>query len=196
MSLVTEEATPAHWTSLAALMAEASRGCFCRWWHFGGDDNAWQARCNLQPGENRSELEAALTTASDEARGVVALDGSKVVGWLKLCPASGMSKLLTRRPYKRMACFGGDRSGVLVVGCMLVHPDARRNGVAGALVKGAVQVARLHGARAVEATPRRSVEPLRDEELWTGPPSVLSGAGFVVVAGPDAYPVMRLEFEP
>jgi GNAT superfamily N-acetyltransferase len=182
-----------HRDGLLALMQHASAGCHCRFWHFEGADLAWQERCNVHPQQNRAELEAALGAGSPEARGVVAVADGEVVGWLKLAPAEAMTKLTRRRLYRSLPVFRGDRNGVWIVGCLLVRPDFRRRGVAGALVAGAIPAARELGARALEALPRRSAEPLRDDELWLGPPAVFERLGFVRVDGPDPYPVLRLE---
>src|SRR5207237_901423 len=76
-------AGPAHSPGLAALFAASHSTCYCRYWHFEGDKNAWLERCALAPDENRTELDRALQTGSDEARGLVALVGSELVGWLK-----------------------------------------------------------------------------------------------------------------
>jgi GNAT superfamily N-acetyltransferase len=198
MSWISEEARAEHTDGLATLFGRASNGCFCRWWHFSGDDYAWQARCNLEPDLNRAEQVEAVAASRDDATGIVALDAStaELVGWLKLCPAPVIPKLYGRRVYRSLSCFDGDRSSVLVVGCMLVAPELRRRGVATVLIRGALDAARRRGARAVEALPRHSSEPLRDDELWTGPVSTFLAAGFVRVDGPDPYPVLRHELAP
>ena len=54
-----------------ALFDASNSTCFCRYWHFGGDKNAWLERCYVATGENRGELSEALAARSDEARGVV-----------------------------------------------------------------------------------------------------------------------------
>ncbi|HZO15712.1 MAG TPA: GNAT family N-acetyltransferase [Polyangiaceae bacterium] len=178
---------------LLALMREASAGCYCRFWHFSGDDNAWQARCNRDASVNRSELEEALRTGHAEARGLVALLDGEVVGWLKLAPASSMEKIRTRRLYRTLPCFATPRAGVYVIGCVLVRPDARRQGVARALIAASVDAVRAWGGRALEALPRVASSATRDDELWTGPLQPFLEAGFVQVDGPDAYPVLRFE---
>jgi GNAT superfamily N-acetyltransferase len=183
-------AGPEHAGGVGDLLALASRGCFCRWWHFEGDDLSWQGRCNLEPEANRVELEAALEARAPEAAGIVAID-EQVVGWLKLSPAAQMQKLLGRRLYRSLDCFGGDRSRTLVVGCVVVHPARRRAGTARALLAGAIDHARRIGAAAIEAMPRCSPEALRDDELWMGPAILFEEQGFERVDGPDAYPVLR-----
>jgi hypothetical protein len=50
---------------------------------------------------------------------------------------------------------------------------------------------RAWGGRSIEAYPRRSQEPLHDEEVWMGTPALYTACGFVEVAGEGQYPVMR-----
>ena len=187
---------PEHHAGLRSLLGDVSNGCHCRWWHFEGEDYDWTARCNLEPERNAEAMSEALQTESPTAAGVVALAGDEVVGWLKLAPAAAMTKLRRRRVYRTLDCFDGDRSGVLVVGCVVVAPTHRRRGVARSMLRTAIEHARHRGATAVEATPRRAQHVVRDEELWMGPPTIFDEAGFVRVDdGPDAYPVLRLALE-
>jgi GNAT superfamily N-acetyltransferase len=110
---------------------------------------------------------------------------------MKVAPATAVAKAYERRLYKGLPCFAGDRTGVYLIGCALVHPGHRRRGVATALVAGAVKLAPAWGARALEALPRRPKEPVGDEELWTGPVSAFTTNGFVEVNAFEPYPVLR-----
>jgi len=187
-----EAAGPEHAAGLVALFEAAGSPCYCRFWHFSGNNNAWLLRCATAPGDNRAELEAALAAGDDEARGVVAVAGAGlVVGWLKAAPAAVMHKAYDRRLYRSLPCFSGDRDGVFLLGCTLVHPQHRHRGVARALVAGAVQLSPSWGARVLEALPRRPHEPVSDEELWTGPIGAFTEAGFVEVSDFEPYPVLR-----
>ncbi len=193
MSRLVVTAGPEHEQGLVALFRETGSPCFCRFWHFDGTNNAWLARCADAPDQNRDELVAALREGSDEARGVVAIDDGEIVGWTKVAPAASVPKLYARKLYKSLPCFEGDRSGVYVIGCLLVHQRFRHRGVATALVEGAVRIATTWSARAIEAFPRRPKEPVGDEELWTGPMSAFTANGFVVVNDFEPYPVLRRE---
>lgn len=187
-------AGPAHLAGLCALFEAAGSPCYCRYFHFEGPVNEWLERCAVRKDENRAELEAALLAGSDEARGVVALGPggpADVIGWLKVAPAAAVQKAYDKRLYKGLPCFSGDRAGVFLIGCALVHPAHRRKGVASALVAGAVRIAPLWGARALEALPRRPREPVSDEELWTGPMGAFAASGFVEVHEFEPYPVLR-----
>ena len=165
------EATTAHADGLTALFEEDGSPCYCRFWHFAGDNNAWLDRCANARDQNRDELVAALASGADEARGVVALGGPerRVVGWLKVAPSAVMGKAYGRRFYRNLPCFQGPREGVFLVGCALVAQPWRHRGVTTAMVGAAVRLAPAWGARALEAMPRRPREPVADAELWTGP---------------------------
>lgn len=190
MSWTLHAARAEHGPLIAALFEREGCNCYCRWWHFSGDKNAWLARVAHAPAENRSEMLAALEAGSDEMRGVVALADERAIGWMKLAPAGAMPKLFAQKPYRALPCFDGDRDGVLVVGCFLVDPDWRRRGLSRALLAAGLELAEQWGARAVEAFPR-AAEPVSEELLWTGAPAVFREAGFEVVDASGPYPVLR-----
>jgi GNAT superfamily N-acetyltransferase len=180
-----------HRPGLAELFAACGTGCYCRFWHFAGDDNAWQLRCAERPHENRAELEREVDDGT--LGGVVAVADGAIVGWLKLEPAERMTKMVARRLYRGLPHFAGHRHGVYMIGCLLVDPAWRRRGVARALIEGAVRVARERGAVAVEALPRPVPEPARDEALWLGAESTYRALGFREVAGAAGHLVLRVD---
>jgi GNAT superfamily N-acetyltransferase len=174
--------------ALAALFERVESGCYCAYWHFPGDKNAWLARLAFEPQENRREL---LDRARTPPRGVVALlaDGT-AVGWMKLEPASQLPKIYEQRVYRGISGLGAARPGVWTVGCFLIDTGVRRQGVARALLRRGVELARAGGAVSLEALPRRA-EGVRDEELWTGPLGLFTSEGFAVVHEQSQYPVLR-----
>lgn len=186
---------PRHRAALAELFGSTHFGCYCRFWHFTGDNRAWLARCAHAPDENERELTAALDARSVEAQGLVATLGERAVGWLKLAPALALPKLYDQRLYRGLPCFEGDRHGVLTVGCLLVHEAFRRRGIARALVRGAVVEAGRLGARALEALPRSDTD-VADAALMLGPSRIFLEAGFRVVHDFAPYPVLRLDLAP
>ena len=174
--------------ALAALFERAESGCYCSYWHFAGNTNAWLARLAFESDANRREL---FERAQSSPRGVVACtaDGS-VIGWMKLEPASALPKIYAQRVYRGLPGLGPERDGVWTIGCFLIDPHWRRQGVARALVRTGVEFARRAGAFAIEALPRRA-EGVRDEELWTGPFALFASEGFSVVHDQAQYPVLR-----
>lgn len=184
-----------HGARLAALLETSGHGCFCRYWHFGGNHREWLARCFHAPEDNRSELLGALQSGSEEASGIIAEDGSgELVGWLKLAPALVSAKVYEQRLYKSLPCFQRDPAGVLTVGCLFVREGQRRRGVATALLRGAIDAARAAGARAIEAFPRSDID-VADAALMMGPLALFLRQGFEVVNDFGPYPVVRLRLD-
>ncbi|HEY3495159.1 MAG TPA: GNAT family N-acetyltransferase, partial [Polyangiaceae bacterium] len=147
-----------HVPALAALFERHESACYCRYWHFAGDKNEWQARLAFEPEQNRAELRDRA--ARPGLAGVVALAAEDVVGWMKLERASAVPKIYAQRPYRALPCFGGPREDVWTAGCFLVDQQVRRRGVARSLLRAGIELARAAGAHAIEAFPRRA-EDLR-----------------------------------
>ena len=175
--------------ALAALFDRVGSSCFCRYFHFEGDKNAWLGRLFHEPERNRTEL--AEHARTEGLHGVVArLADGRVVGWMKLERALALPKLYAQRTYKNLPVFEGERAHVFTVGCFLVEPDFRRQGVARALLVKGIELARAAGARALEAFPRRA-EGVPDEQVFTGPFALFASEGFAVVHEQSQYPVLR-----
>jgi GNAT superfamily N-acetyltransferase len=184
-------AGPEHGPLLVQLFVRADVSCYCRYWHFTGTSNAWLDRTAHRSDDNRGEMLRALASHSDEMSGVVALEGERAIGWMKVAPAVAVPKLYAQRLYRGLSCFEGEREGVFAIGCILVDPACRRSRVAESMLDRAVTTVRERGGRALEAFPRRT-EDISDAQAWTGPFSLYARAGFRVVHDFAPYPVMRL----
>lgn len=187
-----------HAGGLLELFESAGTGCYCNYWHFDGDKNAWLEQCYIKPELNRAALLARL--AEPELCGVVALDDSDVCcGWLKLMRARAVPRLYEQRVYRNLPCFGGselERENVFAVGCFYIAEGARGHGLARVLLASAISEAARAGASALEAFPRASpgenAAPLRPDEVWMGPETLFLQAGFEQVSDFRPYPVLRL----
>lgn len=179
----------AHAATLPALFERAGSNCYCEWWHFEGDKNAWLARLAHAPEANRERLVARAE--APELAGLVAVArAGDAVGWMKLTMARAVPKLYEQRPYRGLPCLRENRESTAVIGCFLVDPAWRRRGVSEALLRAGIELARASGVVAIEVFPRRA-EGLRDEELWTGPYELLRRYGFEEVHELAQYPVLR-----
>jgi GNAT superfamily N-acetyltransferase len=183
---------PAHLDALADLFRACECPCFCRYWHFEGDKNAWLERCAISPAANEAEMRADVVNGEPRAGGLVAFDADErtIVGWMKLAPRATLSKLRNGRVYRALDL--GDDAGVLSIGCMLVRPDVRKTGVARALVTAAPRIAKERGAQAIEAYPH-AMKDLGPHQVWMGPASLFESLGFKHVTGESPYPVFRLD---
>jgi GNAT superfamily N-acetyltransferase len=188
----------AEYPAWCALFERAFVTCYCRYWHFTGTKNDWLARGALAPEDSAREAEEALRSDDGTARGLVALDEDTVIGWLKLVRRDAVPKLRQLPVYRGRDL--GPEADTLSIGCLLVDPARRGEGVASRLVAAAADVARSSGATHLEAYPRhvRDDHPrLHDEEAWMGPERIFQRLGLVpepMGSGNEmeAYPVYRL----
>jgi GNAT superfamily N-acetyltransferase len=77
-----------------------------------------------------------------------------------------------------------------MIGCILVLPTTRQQGVARIALGLIVSDLRLRGARTVDAYPKRSA--CDDGELWNGAESTYLRLGFAVARDDPKRPVLRL----
>ena len=182
----------AHLAAWDALFEVAGSGCFCRYWHFTGAKNDWLDRSANTPRQNFDDHAERVRAGDPAARGLLAMEGERAVGWMKLAPRDALPKLRGLPVYRALDL--GPDDGVYVVGCLLVDPAHRGRGVARTLVLAAESHARAWGGRAIEAYPRCSGEDLHPEEAWMGPEALFGAAGFLPRKDPAqmaAYPVYR-----
>jgi GNAT superfamily N-acetyltransferase len=181
------DATADRWDDVVAVMG--TRGdpprCWCQWFRHN------------RPGfyaESVAQRRAALQTqtAATPPPGVLVYDAAGVPsGWCALAPRVDYPRLATYP----MSARTDDEDGLWAVTCFLVRVGARRQGLADVLLGGALDLARRHGARVVEAYPLdTSVRAASAPELRHGPLSVFLAAGFreVGARGAPARPVVRL----
>lgn len=97
-------------------------------------------------GPARGEYVAGLCRA-ERPPGVLAYDGDVPVGWAAVAPRAETSFARNRKiPHV-------DDLPVWSLWCVRVRPGHRKRGVSHALIEGAVEFARSHGAPAIEAYP-------------------------------------------
>lgn len=189
MKITVRPLTPDRWPDLEAVFeargCSIARGCWCMYYRESG-------RQDLPPGVTartvRKERLRALALA-DPPPGLIGYRGKVPVGWVTLGPRSDYAKL-QRSPVMKPV----DDLPVWSIVCFVVPAQYRHQGVAAALLEGAVRYARRRGARILEAYPIDKSEPARDDWLWHGAMSMYGKAGFVEVARrrPER-PVVRLK---
>jgi ribosomal protein S18 acetylase RimI-like enzyme len=89
-----------------------------------------------------------------------------------------------------------DDKSVWSIICFVVPSEFRRQGVAQALLEGAVAYAKRQGAQLIEAYPVDKPNRSSDESMWFGAKSMYEKAGFTEVARRKPQrPMVRLKPE-
>jgi GNAT superfamily N-acetyltransferase len=182
------DATAERWDDLLAVFGtrgEASR-CWCQW--FRHDRPGFYATVQ---DKRRADLQAQVDAAIPP--GVLVYDDAGMPsGWCAVAPRADYPRLATYP----VAAATADEDGSWAVTCFVVRVGKRRQGLSEVLLDGAVDLARRHGARAVEAYPLdTTVRAASAAELFHGPLSVFQRAGFteVGVRSTKARPLVRLQ---
>lgn len=170
--------TAATWPALEALFLEGGdpRWCWCQYWRLRSKDFA---------AEKVPELRERLRSLADRdpSPGLVALEGegptARAVGWVSLGPRTDFERIVRSKVIPSI-----DDRPVWSVVCFATSATARGRGVAGALLNGAIAVARQNGAEALEAYPVvvDSGGAINPAAAFTGTLSIFERAGFAVVA--------------
>jgi GNAT superfamily N-acetyltransferase len=181
------DATPDRWADVVTVFdgpGDPGR-CWCQWFFRGAQADHAHADANR---------EALQRQVQQRPPGVLAyLDGAPS-GWCAVAPRPGYtrltrSQLLRGTPQEQLA-----DDAVWAVTCFVVRRGARRQGLAGPLLEGAVQLARRGGATVVEGYPVDVARSRRRSaaELYHGPLQVFLRAGFTEVGRPSPdRPVVR-----
>lgn len=181
--------TPERWPDLEAVFnargCSVARSCWCMDYRRSGSRGPLPA-ATTHAQANRAELRAPVDAG--EPPGLIGYLGRKPVGWVSLGPREDFAKL-QRSPV--MKPVDGERVWSIV--CFVVPAEHRGQGLARALLDGAIAYAKKRGARLLEAYPVDRRGRASDESMWFGAKSMYDAAGFEEVARRKPQrPVVRL----
>lgn len=182
--------TPDRWPDLEAIFnargCSVARNCWCMYYRRSGPRGPLP-RGTTYAQANRAELKALVDAG--ETPGLLAYRGKLPVGWVSLGPREQYAKL-RRSPVMKAV----DNQPVWSIICFVVRPEYRSQGVAHALLGGAIAYARKHGAKLLEAYPVDKPGPSSDDSMWFGAKSMYDSAGFEEVARRKPFrPIVRLK---
>ncbi|GAA4868123.1 GNAT family N-acetyltransferase [Luteimonas vadosa] len=167
------------WPAIESLFGDngACGGCWCMWWRVPMGGKAWEA---AKGAPNRAAFRALVE--SGRACGVLAHAGGEPVGWCALGPRADFPRIARSKALARD--WGPDTWSL---NCFYVPARWRGRGVAGALVRAAIDLARARGARELEAYPQAVAPGARQAGafVWTGVPALFDGHGFEPVHAPE-----------
>ena len=171
-------ATPERWGDIVTLLGgSGERGCWCQSWR-GSDSPIGRE----DPDRHRRLLRSQVDGGSF-APGVIAYLDGEPVGWCGLGPREAMPRLMNSRTIPRV-----DDVPVWSIGCFVVRPGRRRQGLTRKLLDGAVAYARSMGATCIEGYPIDAAG-LRVSTAFgfVGFTSTFEAAGFRRVTATDAH---------
>ncbi|HEU5143565.1 MAG TPA: GNAT family N-acetyltransferase [Dermatophilaceae bacterium] len=192
--LVIRPATPDRWEDLVALFG--TRGdpswCWCQYFVTTGDSYRESAD------RNRAALHDQVSTAAVPP-GLIAYaagaPSAPALGWVQVGPRPTFPRVTHSRSLAQVVGEDLGDESVWRTTCFVVKVGQRRRGVARALLAGAIDFSREHGALALEAHPvdvaARSSR-VGGAELYHGTLSMFLDAGFVEIGRTgDTRPVVR-----
>jgi GNAT superfamily N-acetyltransferase len=189
--LAVRPVAPDRWDDLARLFGPngAYSNCWCTFFRQTGAE--FGAGC-ANRGEGNRALLRALVREGD-VPGLLAYRGDEPVGWVSVAPRTEFGRVL-RSPITRLTPDERDDSTTWAVVCFYVPRSARSQGIAHALLAGAVEWARERGATRLEGYP---VDPgdarPPSSSMYVGTVSMFVAAGFTEVARRVAWrPVLEL----
>lgn len=176
------------WSDLEEILnakgCSVARGCWCMYFRTSGKAP------EVPPGQTFGTMsKAALRSLvkSEKVPGLLGYHNGVPVGWVSVGPRSDYLRL-ERSPVMKPV----DDEPVWSVTCFVVPGPLRRQGVARALLSGAVEYAKEQGAQIVEAYPVDKSAGLNSSS-WFGSKAMFDEAGFVEVARrKPSRPVVRL----
>lgn len=181
--------TPERWPDLEAVFnargCSVARNCWCMYYRRSGSRGPLPAGMTYAQA-NRADLRALVDAG--EPPGLIGYLGRKPVGWVSLGPREDFAKL-QRSPVMKPV----DDQPVWSIVCFVVPAEHRGQGIARALLDGAITYAKKRGARLLEAYPVDKPGRASDESMWFGAKSMYDAAGFEEVARRKPQrPVVRL----
>ena len=114
--------------------------------------------------------------------GLLAYEAGAPVGWVAVAPREEYTALLASPQYRPR----DEDAHVWAITCFVIDKDARRQGVATALLAAAVEFAFAHGAAAIEAYPH-----VANGDDYMGGIALYERAGFATVRGANKRAIVR-----
>ena len=190
VKLTVEPLTPDRWPDLEAVFkargCSVARSCWCMAYRLSGSGEPLP-RGMTRAAMNRARLKALVDAGNPP--GLIGYRGKEAVGWVSIGPREQYAKLKLSPVMKAV-----DEQPVWSIICFVVPTEHRGQGVAQALLNGAVTYARKQGARLVEAYPVDKRARSNDDTMWFGAKAMYDKAGFKEVSRRKPHrPVVRMK---
>ncbi|MCG6947291.1 MAG: GNAT family N-acetyltransferase [Acidobacteria bacterium] len=182
--------TPERWEDVVAVFG-SGRGvcsqCWCMYWRLPHQE------FERSLGETNREL-FRVRVETGPPPGLIAYRDGEPVGWVQVGPRTDVPNWNgPRRLTAPTPDAPADDPGVWSISCFAVRAGNRREGIATALLDGAIDWARENGARVLDACPVDAGERRRPISMYHGAASMFHRADFREVARRrHDRPLMRL----
>jgi len=183
----TQPLTQERWDDLVTLFerpgCSIARGCWCMFYRKSGKTAVPKGMSVSE--SNKRSLKALVDRGI--VPGLIGYFGDRPIGWVSLGPREDYARL-ARSPVMKPV----DEKPVWSIICFVVDPSLRHQGVAKALLNGALAWARENSVPLVEAYPVDKTGPASDDSMWFGAKRMYDRAGFIEVARrKPARPIVR-----
>lgn len=189
-----EPVTPDRWDDLHRLFGPngAYANCWCSFFRRTGRE--FSSGCANRGAGNHSLLRSLVR--GGRVPGLLAYRDGEPVGWVSVAPRTEFGRVL-RSPITKLPPEAREDVTTWSIVCLFVPRANRRQGVARALIAGAVDRARDQGAVTVEGYPQDTGGQRRESSsLYVGTVDLFAAAGFVEVARRvESRPVMELRLD-
>ncbi len=162
--------------------------CWCQWFLLPRSEFTSGSR------DERKQLLRRELGTTEPSPALVAYVDDEPAAWVRVAPRTHQAALARTQVVKRGSKEPTDDPDVWAITCFVVRREHRAKGIATRLLEAAIDHARQHGARLIEAYPidteRRKSST---NELFVGSALLFSAAGFEEIARPtESRVVMAL----
>jgi GNAT superfamily N-acetyltransferase len=155
------------------------KSCQCQWWMI---TNAEFQRSTV---DERRELLRREMEDHGPAPALIAYVDGEAAGWVRVGPRPAQVRIGRTREIASHTLLPLDDPGVWAISCFVVRREYRGRGLNTTLLAAAIDHARAHGVRTLEAYPYdTSAAKQTTNQLYKGVLSVFEAAGFTVAARP------------
>ena len=181
--MIFKPVTPSAWPDLVTLFSEhgVQNGCWCMYWRIPREE----CRKNYGDG-NKQSLKQIVE--SGKVPGILAYHHDKPIGWCSVAPREDFPVVLRSPTLKPI-----DDQPVWSIVCFFVSKPYRHGRLTHLLIKAAIEFAKAHGARIVEAYPIDIHAKYLEYERYSGLTTTFQKAGFKEAGRRSKRrPIMRL----
>jgi GNAT superfamily N-acetyltransferase len=178
--------TSNEWVDLVTLFSEhgIQNGCWCMYWRIP------RKECQRNYGEGNKQFLKQIVE-SGSVPGILAYYNGKPVGWCSVAPREAFPVVLRSPTLKPV-----DDQPVWSIVCFFVSKPYRLSGLTHILIRAAIEYAKEHGARIIEAYPIDVRAKYIEYERYSGLTTTFEQAGFQVACHrSERRPIMRYFIE-